>query len=150
MNLNFNIDTEIHHRLASFYGELFGLPPLAAKIYAMLLFDTEKTGVSFEEIIEYYAASKSSVSTNINLLLHANLIKDITKKEIRKRYFIFNDGYIKYRFQKIIMMMKEEMDILNSLSQFINAKKEPNNPFEIYRSLLSGNIKNIEDTLDKL
>ena len=150
MKFAFDIEPQIHLRLAHFYGELFGLPPLATKIYALLLFDVKKEGVCFDELVIYFSASKSSISTNINLLLHANLIKDVVKKEHRKRYFIFNDDYIKFRFQKIVLMMKEEMDILNAFSLFIQNENKPSARFEIYKNLLEGNIQNIEDTLKKL
>jgi hypothetical protein len=41
------IDKEIFQDLVKFYGEAFHLPPLAAKIYAYLIFDFEKKGVCF-------------------------------------------------------------------------------------------------------
>jgi hypothetical protein len=73
------IDKEIFQDLVKFYGEAFHLPPLAAKIYAYLIFDFEKKGVCFDHFVEILHASKSSVSSNLNLLLTSGLIKDFTK-----------------------------------------------------------------------
>lgn len=150
MKLAYEIDCDLLQRLAKFYGELFGIPPLAAKIYATLLFDFEKKGISFDELVELFSASKSSVSTNINLLLSVHLIRDVSKMDQRKRYFVFNDDYIKFRFEKIIAMMKEELKILDDLSDFKNKGIDPESKFEIYKNLLKGNINNIQDTLNKL
>jgi DNA-binding transcriptional regulator GbsR (MarR family) len=83
-------------------------------------------------------------------LLHANLIKDITKIDERKRYFVFNDDYIKIRFEKIILMMKEELKILDDLTKFKTNTQNPDSKFEIYRALLKNNAQNIEQTLEKL
>lgn len=150
MKLAFDIDCNLLQRLAKFYGDLFGLPPLGAKIYACLIFDFEKQGVSFDELVQLFSASKSSVSTSINLLLHTKLIKDITKIDQRKRFFVFNDEYIKIRFEKIINMMNEELTILDELKKIKNIELNPESTFEIYRTLLIGNISNIEQTLEKL
>ncbi|WP_124642978.1 MULTISPECIES: GbsR/MarR family transcriptional regulator [Amniculibacterium] len=150
MKFSFEIDTEILQNLAKFYGSLFGLPPLAAKIYACLIFDFEKKGVSFDELVEFFSASKSSVSTNLSLLIHSKLIKDIAKIDQRKRFFIFNDDYIKFRFEKIVSMMNEELRILNDVSRFKKIEPQPESKFEIYKTLLKGNIQNIQETLEKL
>lgn len=150
MKLAYEIDCDLLQRLAKFYGGLFGIPPLAAKIYATLLFDFEKKGISFDELVELFSASKSSISTNVNLLLREHLIRDVNKMDQRKRYFVFNDDYIKFRFEIIIAMMKEELKILDDLSDFKNKEIDPESKFEIYKNLLKGNINNIQDTLNKL
>lgn len=145
------IDKEIYQDLVSFYGEVFHLPPLAAKIYAYLIFDFEKKGICFEQFVEIFHASKSSVSSNLHLLLTSNLIKDFTPIDERKRFFVINDNYIKIRFEEVIRKMQTEMEILNRLHDFRNSNDENlNEKFEIYKSLLNKNIDSIQETLTKL
>ncbi len=146
-----NIDREIFCDLVKFYGEAFNLPPLSAKIYGYLIFDFEKKGICFDEFVEVFSASKSSVSSNLNLLLNLNLIKDINKIDERKRFFLINENYIKIRFEEIISRMKQEISILDKLNTFRNADSENcNEKFQLYKSLLNKNIINIQETLLKL
>lgn len=100
------IDKEIFQDLVKFYGEAFHLPPLAAKIYAYLIFDFEKKGVCFDHFVEILHASKSSVSSNLNLLLTSGLIKDFTKIAERKRFFAINENYMVIRFEEIVEKIK--------------------------------------------
>lgn len=148
---NINIDENIFRDLQRFYGSIFNLPPLAAKIYAYLKFDFEKKGLTFEDLLEVFSASKSSVSENINLLLKHNLIKNSELYNERKRHFIINGDYIKIRFQEIVEKMESEIDILDRLHSYRNSPNENlNEKYSIYRLLLTKNIENIQDSLKKL
>ncbi|WP_304343687.1 GbsR/MarR family transcriptional regulator [Chryseobacterium koreense] len=145
------IDSSIFQDLVKFYGEAFHLPPLSAKIYAYLIFDFERKGICFDQFVEIFHASKSSVSSNLQHLLTSNLIKDFTPIDSRKRYFVINPNYIKIRFQEIMQKMANEIEILDKLHQFRNSDDENyNEKFEIYKSLLHKNIDNIQETLTKL
>ena len=62
MNNKLKIEPEIFQDLIDFYGTLFDLPPLSAKIYAYLVFDFEKRGLTFDDLLETFCASKSSIS----------------------------------------------------------------------------------------
>ena len=145
------IDKEIFREMVKFYGEAFHLPPLAAKIYAYLIFDFDRKGVSFDELVDIFAASKSSVSSNLNLLLNLNIIKDFNKIDERKRFFVMNEKYMKIRFQEIIEKMDRELLILENLKKFRNTKCEVAlQKFDIYTDLFNKNISNIKETLDQL
>ena len=145
------IDKEIFREMVKFYGEAFHLPPLAAKIYAYLIFDFDRKGVSFDEFVDIFAASKSSVSSNLNLLLNLNIIKDFNKIDERKRFFVMNEKYMKIRFQEIIEKMDRELLILENLKKFRNTKCEVAlQKFDIYTDLFNKNISNIRETLDQL
>ncbi|HAI80202.1 MAG TPA: transcriptional regulator, partial [Chryseobacterium sp.] len=62
-----------------------------------------------------------------------------------------NENYINIRFEEIISKMKKEILILDQLNEFRKSKdQEEFQKFEIYRSLLIKNIKNIEETLHKI
>ena len=145
------IDKEIFREMVKFYGEAFHLPPLAAKIYAYLIFDFDRKGVSFDEFVDIFAASKSSVSSNLNLLLNLNIIKDFNKIDERKRFFVMNEKYMKIRFQEIIEKMDRELLILENLKTFRNTKCEVAlQKFDVYTNLFNKNISNIKETLDQL
>lgn len=153
MNTKLKIEPEIYQKLMDFYGTLFNLPPLSAKIYAYLIFDFEKKGHTFDELLEVFCASKSSISSSINFLLNSNLIKAINKMDERKRYFIINDDFVKIRFEEILNRMKKEIAIMEEIQKFneeINTEIEKPNRFEIYREMLEKNRDNIENTLKKL
>jgi len=145
------IDKEIFREMVTFYGEAFHLPPLAAKIYAYLIFDFERKGIAFDEFVEIFNASKSSVSSSLNLLLNLNIIKDFNKIDERKRFFVMNEKYMKIRFEEIIEKMEREVLILENLKKFRNTKCEVAlQKFETYTDLFKKNITNIKDTLDQL
>ena len=153
MKTNLKIDAEIYQELIDFYGGIFSLPPLSAKIYAYLIFDFDKKGHTFDDLVETFCASKSSVSSSVNFLLNANLIKTINKIDERKRYFIINNDFVKIRFEEIANRMKQEIKILDQLNKFKTEQLTDGNLSEryyIYKSLLEKNIDNIEDTLQKL
>lgn len=153
LNNKLKIESEIYQELIEFYGTLFNLPPLSAKIYAYLIFDFDKKGHTFDELLEVFCASKSSISSSINFLLNNNLIKTINKIDERKRYFIINDDFVKIRFEEILNRMKKEISIVEKIQKFseqINQKTEKPTRFEIYREMLEKNRDNIENTLKKL
>lgn len=145
------IDKDLFCEMVKFYGDAFHLPPLAAKIYSYLIFDFERKGVAFDEFVDRFAASKSSVSSNLNLLLNLNIITDFNKIDERKRFFVLNGKYMKIRFEEILMNMEQELLILNKLKTFRNSSDEVSlKKFEIYYNLFQNNISNIKKTLDQL
>jgi DNA-binding transcriptional regulator GbsR (MarR family) len=151
MHKSIEIDEKIFQDAVKFYGTIFNLPPLASKIYAYLLFDYEKAGITFDEFVEVLAASKSSVSTSISLLLNAQLIVDHNKMDVRRRYFFINDEYKRIRFEKIVQKMKDELKLLDDLDNFKKNQEDGyDEKIEAYKALLNKNIINIQQSLNKL
>lgn len=151
MNKSIEIDEKIFQDAVKFYSTVLNLPPLASKIYSYLIFDFEKVGITFDEFVEVFSASKSSVSTNISLLLNSQLIIDVNKMDERKRYFFANDDYKKIRFEKIVQKMQDELKLLDDLNQFRKVKDEDyDQKMEVYKSLLNKSISNIQESLNKL
>ncbi len=147
MTKKFEIDQELFHDLVQYYTGLFNLPPLAAKIYCYLFFDVEKQGVTFEELMDIFQVSKSSVSTSLCLLLQMELLKEYSKIGERKRNFVINEEYGKLKFEKIISNIKEEVSILDRLQDFNGQNSEK---YQHYREMLIKNIEIMENSLDKL
>ena len=144
------IDKEIFREMVKFYGQAFHLPPLAAKIYSYLIFDFDRKGVSFDEFVEIFSVSKSSVSVSLNLLLSLNIIKDFNKIDERKRFFVMNENFMKIRFEEIISKMETELSIINKLQNF-RATTDENDlkKYEIYRDFFENNISSIKEKIDQ-
>ena len=98
--------------------ELFGihfetfhnLPPLGSRIFATLILDGCSSGFTFEDLVERMGASKSSMSTNLNLLLKLGKISYYTLPGDRKKYFKpspFSERFSNYmkmiEFEKIMI-----------------------------------------------
>lgn len=69
------------------FETLYHLPPLASRILGTLIVDSQKPGFTFENLVEVTNASKSSVSTAVNLLLKLGKITYITLPGDRKKYY---------------------------------------------------------------
>jgi DNA-binding transcriptional regulator GbsR (MarR family) len=69
------------------FESLFNISPLAARILGLLIIDGCKSGLTFESLVEKLSASKSSISTNLNLLLKMEKIFYFTIVGDRKKYF---------------------------------------------------------------
>lgn len=131
------IDEPLFCDMVKFYGMTFQLPPLAARIYAYLIFDFDRVGVSFDELVTVLAASKSSVSSNLNLLLGLNIIVDLNKIDERKRYFAMNEKYMNIRFSEIVSRLETELSILNRLKEVSLLHDEKSTKqFEVCSNLL--------------
>ena len=145
------LDKDLFCDMVKFYGNAFHLPPLAAKIYSYLIFDFKRKGVPFEEFVEVFSASKSAVSSNLNLLLNLKIISDFNRINERKRFFVMNEKFMKIRFGEIITRMEDELSILNKLKNFRKTTDESSaQKFEIYQNLFQNNISNIKEMLDQL
>lgn len=151
MKKSLDVDEKIFQDAVKFYGTVLNLPPLASKIYSYLIFDFDKVGITFDEFVEVFSASKSSISTNLNLLINSELIIDVNKMDERKRYFFANDDYKKIRFEKIVQKMQDELKLLDDLKNFRKTEhKEDDERIEVYKALLNKNITNIQESLNKL
>ncbi len=104
--------------------ELFGqhfeayhhFSPLASRILANLIVDSCKYGLTFDDLVERMNASKSSVSTNLNLLLKTGKITYYTLPGDRKKYFKpspFADRLDNYK-----KMLEFEKDIIDRMLSY--------------------------------
>jgi len=86
--------------------EKFGLTPMQGRIisYFILSDPPEKT---FEELVKYFKASKSSVSNSLNYLLQNKIIDYKTFPADRKRYFFITDSFFRVYFMKVLENVAE-------------------------------------------
>ena len=84
----------------------FDLTPMQGRIIAYFtLSDTpEKT---FDELVEYFSASKSSISNSLNYLLQNKIIDYKTIASDRKRYFFLTDSFFRVYFRKVLSNVAE-------------------------------------------
>ncbi|MCM4166663.1 hypothetical protein KCTC52924_01510 [Arenibacter antarcticus] len=83
------------------------LSPLAARIFSMMIL-TDQEGISFDEFVEGLDASKSSISTNLQLLQASGRIVYFTKPGERKRYFKVSPNDILDQLEKKIEQWETE------------------------------------------
>lgn len=92
------------------FEQFHNMPPLGARIFATIILDCCGRGMTFEDLVERMGASKSSMSTNLNLLLKLGKITYYTLPGDRKKYFRpspFSERFSNYmkmiEFEKIIV-----------------------------------------------
>ena len=147
---------ELIEELGIHFESEYSLPPLAARIFASLVL-TDEIGLTFEECLLKRGASKSSISTSINLLLQLGIIKYFTKAGDRKRYFKMADKntfFIKKLEQALKKAQSESKMILKvvAYNETFNPDKYMANKekTKIYMDCLQKNQEAFEETIDKL
>ena len=133
----------------------YNFPPLAAKVQAYMVLQSDKEGYTFEELLEVFKVSKSSLSNSINLLLSKNQIEYIHKIDSRKRYFRLNFNYIPEKLDFLYDMIAKDLFFTTR----INAHRkdvmnttliEDNGIINIYIEYLEESRKLLEDTISKI
>lgn len=99
----FGVHFESHHNLS----------PLASRILGLLIIDSCKQGLTFEDLLERTGASKSSVSTNLNLLLKLGKIKYYTVPCDRKKYY--RPAPLSERLSNYLKMIDFEKEIIERM-----------------------------------
>jgi DNA-binding transcriptional regulator GbsR (MarR family) len=86
--------------------EKFGLTPMQGRIVAFFTISDppEKT---FDELVDYFKASKSSVSNSLNWLLQNKIIDYKTFASDRKRYFFITDSFFRIYFRRVLENVSE-------------------------------------------
>lgn len=132
------------------------IPPLAARLYAMLVV-TDRDGLSFDECQISRCASKSSVSAALNLLLKLDLINYYTKPGDRKRYFRTTaaNGFYLNKLEEKLKRIEEENRIVTKIRKYnetYNPEKYQRNikRSEIYHSFIKQSQELLSNTLKSL
>lgn len=134
----------------------YNLPPLAARIFGNLVV-TEEVGLTFDDCLTKRGASKSSISTSLNLLLQLGMITYFTKSGDRRRYFKISDKstfFIK-KLEQALKKAAKESKIIQTVAEY-DQKYNPekyayNKPrIEAYLECLSQNEKTYQDTIEAL
>lgn len=137
-----------HHELVHHFS------PLTAQIYTYIMFNNNRDGVTFDELVEKLNASKSSVSTSLNLLISNNQIEHFNKIDERKRYFRLNPNYMTLRLQIIRDVLEREHALCLKMRKFVDEgilkTDNCNNKVELYIEHLATSKSHLTDTIEKL
>ena len=98
------------------FETLYNLPPLGSRILGSLIVDGCHKGITFEELVERTNASKSSVSTSLNLLVKLGRITYYTLPGDRKKYY--KPAPFSNRLANYLNVMHLEKEILNDLLSY--------------------------------
>ena len=133
---------------------VYNFSPLTAQIYTYIMFNNNSDGVTFDEIVEKLNASKSSVSTSLNLLISNSQIEHFNKIDERKRYFKLNPDYLTIRLELIKDKLDREKTLNTRMVGYLNAGKLKSNNCEgkmmFFSEHLDSSIDNLATIIQKL
>ncbi|MGO3706324.1 MAG: GbsR/MarR family transcriptional regulator [Mesonia hippocampi] len=134
-----------------YFEKELDLTPLTARIFGLLVVSSSD-GLSFDQITEVSCASKSSVSTSVNLLLQLKAVEYFTKPNDRKRYFRISHNHLYLMLIDELNEVNKGIDIINTIIDYNKEKKAEKYQQVrlIFREYLLNNQKNIQQTLDKI
>lgn len=92
------------------------MPPLASRILATLILYSRERDLTFEELVNITGASKSSVSTNIHLLLETKKIEYHTICGDRKKYF--KPSSLVERIKNHLLIVQSEQRLIKKIKNY--------------------------------
>lgn len=133
---------------------VYNFSPLTAQIYTYIMFNNNREGVTFDELIDRLHASKSSVSTSLNLLISNHQIEYFTKIEERKRFFRLNSQHITNRLELIRTILVKEHNLITQLKDLVGEGVIKTNNCQVKMSLyvdhLEKSEQHLSNTINKL
>ncbi|KXK38072.1 MAG: hypothetical protein UZ09_BCD002001664 [Bacteroidetes bacterium OLB9] len=150
-----SVKTTLIEDLVTHHIESAKLPPLAAKIFSFILVNDRPDGFTFDELVDTFHVSKSSVSTNLNLLVQYDFLIQFNKIGERKRRYKLTSQYLEIRLKKIRKDLIREKYLVEKLVQF---HQDAHSTFHqdaviktsIYIEHLDYAIKNLTKTINKI
>jgi len=147
--LTHNLFDEVRLHYESYYR----LQPLTAKLYALFVLNNCKEGFTFEELLETFQVSKSSISHSINTLIELDFIEQIKKENERKRYFRANQSFFLLRLENVYERLTKEKEINEKLRAY---RKHHNNlmfneeEYEFYVEHINEVTTSLKNTIENL
>lgn len=138
-----------------YFENAHNLPPLTSKIYSYLLLDCKREGITFDEFVEVFNASKSSVSNSLNFLTKLKYIEYFSKIDDRKRFYRVSSESVLMRLKKIRDMLALEKQLSEKLKCYKLEKLDDPNEIsirksDIYIEHLDSAIAQLAKTITKL
>ncbi|MDF4203432.1 transcriptional regulator [Maribacter sp. SA7] len=134
----------------------YNLPPLAARIFGNLVV-TEEIGLTFDDCQNKRGASKSSISTSLNLLLQLGMITYFTKSGDRRRYFKISDKstFFIRKLEQALKKAANESKMIQKVAAYdkeYNSEKYASNKakIEAYMHCLDQNESTYKETIEAL
>jgi DNA-binding transcriptional regulator GbsR (MarR family) len=125
--------------------EKFGLTPMQGRIVAYFTI-SEPPEKTFDELVKYFKASKSSISNSLNFLLLNKIIDYKTFASDRKRYFYITESFFSVYFEKVVDNVRELREhTFNTVS--MRSPKHPEASARILKWIENAN--HFQETLEK-
>ncbi|GEM50423.1 MarR family transcriptional regulator [Empedobacter brevis] len=140
---------------SAFLEKTYKFPPLTAKLQAYMVLESNEEGFTFEELLEVFNVSKSSLSNSINYLLSMKHIEYINKINSRKRYFRLNFNYLTEKLDFLFEMISQDIVFTNRIKEHKTAnntlsKNEKNRVIDIYLDHLNQTKELLDETIQKI
>jgi len=149
---------DIVERYGLFMEKSENFAPISARIFSTLLM-VEKKGATFEYLVHFLGASKSTISTNLHKLGNMNVVEFYTKPGDRKKYFRLSPvGFIAFLDQDLAKFKAESALV----EEVIDFKKDANKIIEgaeskfilhedtPYLDYINNSIKGLEHLKEKI
>lgn len=149
---------DIVERYGLFMEKSENFAPISARIFSTLLM-AEKKGVTFEYLVHFLGASKSTISTNLHKLSDMNIVEYYTKPGDRKKYFRLSPvGFISFldkdlvKFKAESALVEEVIDFKKSANEII---EDSDSKFILhedtpYLDYINNSIKGLEILKEKI
>lgn len=146
---------ELIKEFSTYFESAYNFPPLTSKIYTYLLVELEREGVNFDELVEVFNASKSSVSNSLNFLTQINYIEYFSKIDCRKRLYRVTPTNMMTRLQKISDILSQERQLTEKFKSLaLDTVENPEDlsivKCDIYIDHLDSAVKQLNKTIKKL
>ena len=133
--------------------EKFGLTPMQGRIMAYFA-NSDKPEATFSELVEFFRASKSSISTSLNYLLSVKMIDYKTYASERKKYFFITESFFRIYFFQLLDNIQELKELCyKTLSMRSSDSPEVNEKILKWiegANVFEESIKNVLDNMDRL
>lgn len=140
-------------RIGIHFEKKMGITPLAARILGLLILSPSED-LTFDDVTKITCASKSSISTNINLLLQLRSIEYFTKPGDRKRYFRASNNHLEIALKDTLNKVKADLEIIDLIDQFNKvSEKELEHKHQVrllYKEYLNNQQNNLKKTIEKI
>ncbi len=103
-------------RVATFFAEHYGLPPITGRILGWLLV-CDPAEQSAGEIADAIGASRASLTTNMRFLIGSGLVRRLTRPGGRTSYYRIDDGMwdsvVRRRISSMVSFSQITLDGMN-------------------------------------
>lgn len=130
--------------------EKFDLTPMQGRILSYFL-KSDKPEITFDELVKYFQASKSTISNSLNYMLQSRIIDYKTFSTDRKRYFFITESFFVVYFENVLNNVGELKDhVFRTVS--MRSPEYPDVSEKILRWIENANAfqETIENTLRTL
>ena len=146
----------LEEMMTELFRRLHHLSPMAARTLTVLAIEGSAEGLTFEGLIERLQASKSTLSTSINLLQDKELVYYETKENKRRKYF--KSFPFDKRFGEFLDLVRYEKDFTIRFESYMKEQnqrehifpQERINKMDVFLDFLTQIEELTQDFLEKL